>query len=438
MENLVIRSYRENKPFSLKLSPAAWLTAVYLLLSVSWILGSDWLAKNIAGNDSLLLEKIQGVKGLLFVSISAVVLFMLSRKFYSDLRLSFAQNETLQEKYNAVNETSREGMFDCDLINMTARMNTKMRFFFPVYGSEVDNFWDKYRKRIHPDDVQRLFNEYECIVASGKSHWQLEYQLLGSDDKYYSVISSVFIMRDAVSGQPIRLIGALQDVTELRNLQAEYYEEQLRNKQRLTSSVIAAQESERERWAGELHDNVCQILGVAKLYLSEIKSGGEAVSNLLPETEKLVVKALDEIRQLSCSMKPPAFNEMTMEESIETLIANIGRFSNTRFQLDAGQMNESEIADEQKLLIYRIIQEQLNNVIKYAKAQQVSIRLAMDSYKRMHVTVQDNGCGFDPSAIKAGIGLRNIASRVQAYKGMVDVQSSPGNGCTLHASFRLC
>lgn len=435
MENLVIRPFREYKPFSFRLSPAAWLTAVYVLLSVSWILGSDWMAKNFAGADSLLFERIQAVKGILFVMITATILFILCRKFYSDLRLSFAQTETLQEKYNAVNEASREGMFDCDLVTMTACMNNKMRFFFPVYGNEIENFWEKYQKRIHPDDVSRLLNEFETIVASGKSTWQLEYQLLGRDNKYYAVISSVYVIRDGVSGKPTRLIGALQDVTELRNLQAEYYEEQLLSKQRLTSSVIAAQESERERWSHELHDNVCQILGVAKLFLSEIKQDRRNADNLLPQTEKLIVKALDEIRQLSCNIKPPAFTEMTLAESIEMLVANVSRFSRFEFDLNVNQFNETQISDEQKLLIYRIIQEQLNNIMKYAKAEKVFARLMIDKSGKMHITVQDNGCGFDPNQIKAGIGLRNIASRVQAYKGKLDIQSAPGQGCTLTASF---
>src|SRR5260221_12939419 len=123
MENLVAHPWQKKRIIPTRLSPAILLTITYLLLSVFWILGSDWLATNISGNDRHLFEKVQALKGLLFVFISATIFFILSRKFYTDLRSSFQQNEVMQAKYNAVNEAAREGFFDCDLINMTAKLN---------------------------------------------------------------------------------------------------------------------------------------------------------------------------------------------------------------------------------------------------------------------------------------------------------------------------
>jgi len=437
MENLAVRTWQKTRIIPIRLSPATWLTITYLLLSVFWILGSDWLATNISGNDRLLFEKIQALKGLLFVFISATILFMLSRKFYSDLRLSFQQNEVMQTKYNAVSEAAREGFFDCDLVNMTAKLNNKMKFFFPVHSNEVEDFWQKYQTRIHPDDISRLLNEFENIVASGKSNWLLEYQLLGSDNKYHTVISSVYIVRDKETGKAIRLVGAVQDMSELRNLQAEYYEERLIHKQRLTASIIKAQENEKERWAAEMHDNVCQILGLVKLYLSEAIAHKESSDNLLSEADTLVSKVLDEIRQLSATIKPPSFDKTTLTDSIEKLVASVSRFKRFDFMLDTSHFKEQRVSDEQRLLIYRIIQEQLNNIVKYACACKVDVNLSIDKDDRVHIMVKDNGKGFDPRKVKAGIGLRNMESRVEAHKGTLKIQSQPGMGCTMSASFSL-
>ncbi|MEJ0104000.1 MAG: sensor histidine kinase [Bacteroidota bacterium] len=437
MENLAIRTWQKNRVISFHFSPATWLTITYLLLSVSWILASDWLATHISGDDRHLFAKIQALKGLLFVFISAAILFMLSRKFYIDLRLSFQQNELMQAKYNAVNEAAREGFFDCDLINMTAKLNNKMKFFFPVHSNEVEDFWERYQTRIHPDDINRLLSEFEAVVASGKSNWLLEYQLLGSDNKYYIVISSIYIVRDKETGKAIRLVGAVQDMTELRNLQAEYYEERLIHKQRLTASIIKAQENEKERWAGEMHDNVCQILGLVKLHLSEAITHKESSDELLPEADTLVSKALDEIRQLSASIKPPSFEKTTLTDSIEKLAASVSRFKYFDFTLNAIHFEEQKVSDEQRLSIYRIIQEQLNNIVKYAGAGKVEVNLSIDKDDRLHVMVKDDGKGFDPGKVKAGIGLRNMESRIEAHKGIMKIQSAPGMGCTMSASFSL-
>ncbi|MCW3117894.1 MAG: hypothetical protein JWM28_1976 [Chitinophagaceae bacterium] len=437
MENLTLRSWPKINFVPRRLSPAAWLTVTYLLISVLWILGSDRIAAIISGDDRLLLENIQAAKGLFFVLISSTVLFILSRKFYNDLRASFQQQEAIQAKYNAVNEVSRDGLFDCDLMSRRARINNKMKFFFPFNSNEVDDFWEKYQKRIHPDDSSRLLHEFETLVDSGKSTWLREYQLLGRDNKYYTVISNVYIIRDTVTGDAVRLIGALHDITELRNLQAENYEQRLWHKQQMTDVIIRAQENERDRWAVELHDNVCQVLGVAKMYLSEIGPHNASSEALLPEANKMISLALDEIRQLSYSMKPPSFDKMTLSESIDNLVSNVRRIKPFVFSLNMDHFQEQQVADDRKLLIYRIIQEQLSNIVKYAAAGKVDVTVAIDRSREIHVTIKDNGQGFDPHQVKAGIGLRNIESRIQAHRGILKIQSSPGSGCTLFASFSL-
>ncbi|MES1218462.1 MAG: sensor histidine kinase, partial [Bacteroidota bacterium] len=189
--------------------------------------------------------------------------------------------------------------------------------------------------------------------------------------------------------------------------------------------------------AEELHDNVCQILGVSKLYLSELILNKENTDGFLNEADKLISKALEEIRQLSYNMKPPSFENMTLTESVEMLVSNISRVKKFGFSLDSSDFKEQHVSDDHKILIYRIIQEQLNNIVKYAEAPEVGARLSIDENNRVRVTVRDNGRGFDPGKVKCGIGLRNIESRIQAHKGRMKIESSPGKGCTLSASFSL-
>ncbi|MGN6494751.1 MAG: sensor histidine kinase [Agriterribacter sp.] len=120
---------------------------------------------------------------------------------------------------------------------------------------------------------------------------------------------------------------------------------------------------------------------------------------------------------------------------MQALIANITRFNCFEFALCSHQFNEERLTHEQKLVLYRIIQEQLNNIIKHAAAKKVTITLSLDAIEQVHLIIHDNGRGFDQSKVKAGIGLRNITSRIQALKGHVDIQSIPGLGCKLTASF---
>lgn len=428
---LPVRKFNYYTPFT----SSVCLTGIYLIISIVWILTSDSMAGKLAGKDTNTLQHLQQYKGILFVLLSGGLLYFISNRFYRNLAKSSQQRETLEKKFLALNEAAREGIFDCDLENMTARLNNKMRFFLPVVSDTIEDFWRIYQRRIHPDDIPQLLKEYDEIAKSERSVWQIEYRLLGCDNSYYHVVSSIYILRSA-GGRPVRLIGTLLDISELRKLQADKYEQRLKHKRELAASVIRVQENERERWAQELHDNVCQLLTVGNLYLSRMEKCPETVPQLLPQAKKIIADSMAEIRQLSASIKPPSFSETTLKESVENLVAGIKRVKEIAFSFDFEKLNEMKLCEEQKLLSYRIVQEQLNNIIKYADAKKVEISLGQETNEFI-IKVKDDGKGFNTGNAKKGIGLRNIQSRLQLYKGNMQIESSPGNGCTLVAAFHV-
>ena len=87
-----------------------------------------------------------------------------------------------------------------------------------------------------------------------------------------------------------------------------------------------------------------------------------------------------------------------------------------------------------KLTIYRIIQEQLNNIVKYAKASLVRVAVLFCNGE-LQVVISDNGVGFDCSKVSNGLGLKNMKHRAEMYKGNVDIRSSPGNGSVITVRF---
>ncbi|MBK8090081.1 MAG: PAS domain-containing protein [Chitinophagaceae bacterium] len=422
------------KLLSIAVTPAAKLTYVYLILSITWILLGDWAVYTFASNDHNMLEKLQSMKGLLFVGISATVLYLLSNKFYTDLKLSTQKNEMMEQSFAALNEAARSGIIDLNLITQTATINEKMKFFLPSSTSFVDNFLNRYYDRIHPNDKERVLQEYTDIINSQNDIWKTEYSLLAGDNDYYHVVNSIYIVHDKETGHAIQLIGEIQDISKLKNLQADYYDQQLKHKQRLASSIIKAQENERNRWAEELHDNVSQLLSVSNLYLSSIQLKQEENISLLLKAKEMVTEAQQEIRLLSSSIKPPVFSFTTLNQALDKLIADIIRVKKIGFHLNSTDLDEGELDDQHKLLVYRIVQEQLNNIIKYADAGHIDITIS-NRNDNVHIRISDDGKGFDTKQIQTGLGLRNIQTRLQLYKGHMKIESSPGEGCKLYVSF---
>ena len=118
------------------------------------------------------------------------------------------------------------------------------------------------------------------------------------------------------------------------------------------------------------------------------------------------------------------------------LIKDIHELTAITINVEAQELQDCFIAEDQKVAIYRIVQEQMNNVIKYAQASAVTIGMANKGDK-IKLSVSDNGIGFDTTVRRKGIGLYNIASRAELFGGRAEVRSSPGNGCALEVELNV-
>jgi two-component system sensor histidine kinase UhpB len=142
--------------------------------------------------------------------------------------------------------------------------------------------------------------------------------------------------------------------------------------------------------------------------------------------------AIEEVRKLSHTLVPPAFtDDNKFIDAVNNLVANFEMSGKTEIKVDIPANGQFKLSDEKiKLTFYRIIQEQLNNILKYARATTVSITLLVAANK-YQLIISDNGAGFDINEKHKGIGLRNIESRVEVHSGTVEIISAPGEGCTL-------
>lgn len=224
------------------------------------------------------------------------------------------------------------------------------------------------------------------------------------------------------------------DLTEKLALERKVQEQKLLEQKKLMKAVVDAQEKERAEIGAELHDNVNQLLAASKLYLNHSLSQKNWTPFVL-KTQEYIVDAMDEIRKLSHALVGPAQNnELGLCDSVEELIMGITNVKNIKIDFICSPESEAVMESGLKLVIYRIIQEQLNNILKYAEATKVEIAIRTGGHC-LTVCINDNGKGFDLSAKKPGIGIRNINSRAGLYNGSVEILSSEGNGCKMKVTF---
>ncbi|MET0636692.1 MAG: PAS domain S-box protein [Chitinophagaceae bacterium] len=207
---------------------------------------------------------------------------------------------------------------------------------------------------------------------------------------------------------------------------------------KLIKSIIETQEDERYEIGGELHDNVCQILAASYMSLSILKKAlpPEALPDL--ETSGSYIQlALQEIRNLSHRLAPVFFGDSTMEEAFRRLFVPFetdGNFAVT--VVFDEEVKDWPIPQDLQLNLYRILQEQLRNIVKYAQATTIDVNVFILD-QRLAMMISDNGVGFDTESLTDGIGMANMKRRTELFSGKFDVRSSPGHGCELFINVPL-
>lgn len=210
-------------------------------------------------------------------------------------------------------------------------------------------------------------------------------------------------------------------------LQAEI----LKQQDMATKAILEAEEKERQRIAKDLHDGVGQMMSAAKLNLSaienEIPFRDERQKEAMLRIIKLVDDSCKEVRAVSHNMMPNALLKAGLASAIREFINQIDQ-KIIKVNLHSEGLSE-RLDGNTETVLYRVIQECVNNVIKHAAATQLDISLIRDA-DGISATIEDNGRGFDTgdATKNNGLGLKNIQARVEYLKGTVDFDSAPGKG----------
>ena len=197
---------------------------------------------------------------------------------------------------------------------------------------------------------------------------------------------------------------------------------------------IEASESERTRWARELHDETLQELaGLRVLLAGARRSGeGERMSAAIDSALEQITTAIGDLRSLITELRPAALDELGAKPALETLVAGVMRQTDMEIELEI-ELAEPRLAPEIESTVYRIVQEALNNVAKHAAATRVDVRVS-DRGGDISLLVRDNGRGFDAQQRSSGFGLLGMRERLALVGGTFALESSPGNGTVVRAT----
>jgi PAS domain S-box-containing protein len=314
-------------------------------------------------------------------------------------------------------------------------------------------------------DRPEVHDLFSSLVTGERDQYLVEKRFIRKDKSIFWGRANFALVRDA-GNQPLYIIAMVEDITEqvlsAEKLAAQEAEDRRTLEQRVEErthelretnlrlvseiehrqraeealarkAVEGAVSAERTRLARDLHDAVTQTLFAASLIaevLPDLWDVNEAEARRsTDELRQLTRGALAEMRTLLLELRPTALTQARFPDLLKQLSeAVIGR---ARLPIELVVKGEYELPVDVKVALYRIAQESLNNIVKYARASQVEIHLTLEP-SRVHLAIRDNGAGFDINSIKpTSLGMRIMRERADSIQAQFHVASIPGGGTTV-------
>jgi len=220
---------------------------------------------------------------------------------------------------------------------------------------------------------------------------------------------------------------AVSDITEKKLIDQRLLKQKIQEQKKITRIVLDAQETEKNMLGIELQDNVGQLLSTAELFLDMTEQNQVIRKDIIGRSKEIINNAIREIRLLNKKQLTPQ-KQVELKELIEDLINDLNTPITIKFQCKV--TGKLAINENLKLNIYRIVQEQINNILKYVLTQQVDIVID-ENNGIISISIFGEGQEFDTYVKRKGIAISNMIARVESYNGKFTTETTSENGCKI-------
>jgi PAS domain S-box-containing protein len=276
-------------------------------------------------------------------------------------------------------------------------------------------------------EIGRNEGEFQLMTGAGAKSLKINYAPVFSRDGRFS------------GGMAI-----VEDISERMRAQEalRISEEQLRF---LSARLLEAQEEERKRLASEIHDGLGSTLSAVKIALMNARTDLEEEGRVIPSLDTSICwtqHAIDEARGLTMDLRPSILDDFGLIVTVEWLVRRQKEIIPSVDIEKTVDIQEDDIPESLKVVIFRIMQEALHNITKYSQAELVNLTLAKEDGE-IRLAIVDNGVGFDPQRAfhtqdkRRGLGLISMKERAELSGGRLSIGSTPGEGTVIQAWWRL-
>lgn len=348
------------------------------------------------------------------------VLHLENEKVKSDKEL-----QTTNRRLSLTLQSTEIGLWDWNIINDEIFLDQQYRKLLGYNDDEHKTNFENFFKSVHPDDLHLIKEKYTEIKRHtfDSPALNMEFRIQKADGEYIWALYQGSII-EQINGVASRIVGVVKDISD----------EKLQKEKEL-ALILATEDKERKRIATELHDGLGQNLTAANLFLEGVKKDltglpEEGIDNL-NKGMTFLNKAIVESRNIAHNLMPKAINDYGYITSISSLLKSLQDASGTLFSF-YHNLGDERLPKEVELGLYRITQEAVNNILKYAKAEKAFIQLIKHE-TQITLTIEDNGKGFDVNSLNEqnSFGIISMKNRAVSLSGACHVDSTGGKGAII-------
>jgi PAS domain S-box-containing protein len=345
-------------------------------------------------------------------------------------------DEDCEDRYRALADSSRDWIY---LINPDGSIGYVSPVCSAMVGYPPDEFSrhpELLQTMIYPEDLPRVADHFPESIHS-PIETSLEFRVLTrtGEVRWIQHFCRQIYTRRAVF---VGLLVRNQDITAQKQYEYDHIQAEKRLNL-LTHQLLTIQEAERRRISQDLHDDTGQGMTALLLRLNAIQSSlpsdQKETRDQLQEAIHIVESLVNQVRQLAYQLRPPSLDSVPLSKAVESLCSSFGPGAGLQIDYSSDQ-DLPPVPNLQETALYRLAQEGLNNAIKYARATTVWINLDYVDGE-VSLSIEDNGRGFDLTAVKIGMGLLGLQERFQLLNGGLEIQSAPGMGTHLNGYLPL-
>ncbi len=396
-----------------------------------------------------------------------------------------------EARLNRSQEIAHLGSWELDLVNNRLTWSDEVYRIFGLQPQEFGATYEAFLEVVHPDDRAAVDAAYSGSVREGRDTYEIEHRVVRKSageirivhercahirDASRRIIQSVGMVHDITERKQAedalkqrtlelqQLTEALEQRVQERTEELEALNEALRNQidecqrietdlrksqtelRHLSMALLNAQERERKMVAGEIHDSIGASLAAIKFKaenaLAEVADKSPETTTVLQSLIPIVHGAIEEARRIQMSLRPSILDDLGILMTINWFCRQFeSTYSNIHIRKEI-DIEEHEVPDPLKIVIYRVMQEALNNIAKHSKAPVVSLFLRKTG-QAIELVIRDSGQGFDLSEAQSrvgagrGLGLDSMRERTELSGGSFSIESNKGEGTSIRASWPL-